>query len=112
MAKRVIVLATIRAAKEDSRRQATLPARVCTVFLILATALLAATSPPAGLHIDHVPIAVRDLASAVVQFRAMGFTIKPGRPHQNGIENASIKFADGSMHGVWIGFVERGTRTH
>ena len=68
-----------------------------TLFLILATALLAATSPPpAGLHIDHVPIAVRDLASTVAQFREMGFTIKPGRPHQNGIENASIKFADGS----------------
>jgi hypothetical protein len=26
----------------------------------------------------------------------MGFTVKPGRPHQNGIENVSIKFADGS----------------
>jgi Glyoxalase-like domain len=38
----------------------------------------------------------RDLRSAVAQFRAMGFTIKPGRPHQNGIENVSIKFADGS----------------
>jgi Glyoxalase-like domain len=38
----------------------------------------------------------RDLRSAVAQFRAMGFTIKPGRRHQNGIENVSIKFADGS----------------
>jgi hypothetical protein len=47
-------------------------------------------------HLDHVPIVVRDLQSATAQFHALGFTIKPGRPHQNGIANASIKFADGS----------------
>jgi hypothetical protein len=47
-------------------------------------------------HLDHVPIAVRDLQSAEKQFGSLGFTIKPGRPHQNGIENCSIKFADGS----------------
>jgi len=49
-----------------------------------------------ALHPDHVPIAVRDLPAAVAEFRALGFTIKPGRPHPGGIENASIKFADGS----------------
>ena len=65
--------------------------------MILATStLLAALYPLSGLHIDHVPIAVHDLPAAVAQFRARGFTIKPGRPHQNGIENASIKFGDGS----------------
>ena len=52
------------------------------------------TSRP--LHLDHVPIAVRDLPAALDEFRALGFTIKPGRPHQNGIENASVKFLDGS----------------
>jgi peptidoglycan/xylan/chitin deacetylase (PgdA/CDA1 family) len=49
-----------------------------------------------SLRLDHTPIAVRDLPAAIDQFHALGFTIKPGRPHQNGIENASIKFADGS----------------
>jgi hypothetical protein len=34
--------------------------------------------------------------AAIEQFRGPGFTIKPGRRHQNGIENGSIKFADGS----------------
>ena len=58
--------------------------------------LLAASSVWPGVYLDHVPIAVRDLQSAERQFRSLGFTIKPGRPHQNGIENASIKFADGS----------------
>jgi hypothetical protein len=49
-----------------------------------------------GVHLDHVPIAVRDLPAATAEFEELGFTIKSGRPHANGIENASIKFADGS----------------
>jgi hypothetical protein len=51
---------------------------------------------PSGVRLDHMPLAVRDLPAAVAQFSRLGFTIKPGRHHQNGIENASIKFADGS----------------
>ena len=66
----------------------------CLVALITALGQLSQGLP--GVHLDHVPIAVRDLGSTTAQFRALGFTIKPGRPHQNGIENASIKFADGS----------------
>jgi glyoxalase-like protein len=65
-------------------------------MIAAASTVLAALAPLSGLHIDHVPIAVRDLPGAVAEFRALGFTIKPGRPHHNGIENASIKFADGS----------------
>jgi hypothetical protein len=64
--------------------------------MILVASIGAASLAPPGLHLDHVPIAVRDLPAAVAQFGSLGFTIKPGRPHQNGIENASIKFADGS----------------
>jgi len=68
-----------------------------TLLVIALTApVIAAALGQSGLHLDHVPIAVRDLPAAVAQFRSLGFTIKPGRPHQNGIENASIKFADGS----------------
>ncbi|HXE06553.1 MAG TPA: VOC family protein [Acidobacteriaceae bacterium] len=46
--------------------------------------------------INHTPIVVRDLEKAQADFRAMGFTIKPGHLHSDGIRNAHVKFADGS----------------
>lgn len=55
-----------------------------------------AAPPPRLLGIEHVPTAVRDLAAAERRFRRLGFTIKPGRPHDNGIRNVHAKFADGS----------------
>jgi hypothetical protein len=58
-----------------------------------------AAAPPAAaaaLHLDHVPIAVRSLDAAVAAYERLGFRIKPGRPHANGILNAFPKFADGS----------------
>jgi Glyoxalase-like domain len=69
--------------------------------LTLSVGLTVAVNPGAvpdepSLHLDHVPIAVRDLPAALAEFRGLGFTIKPARPHQNGIENASVKFVDGS----------------
>ena len=50
----------------------------------LAAALLLA---PAGFGIDHVPIAVNDLEQAAAAYRRLGFVLKPGRPHANGIRN-------------------------
>jgi hypothetical protein len=47
-------------------------------------------------RLDHVPVAVRDLAEASAVYRAIGFSIKPGRHHSNGIRNAHAKFGDGS----------------
>lgn len=58
----------------------------------LAAALLAPTV--AGL--DHVPIAVADLEAAAASYRRLGFVLKPGRPHANGIRNLHAKFADGT----------------
>jgi len=55
--------------------------------------LLAHRAPPVR-GLDHVPVAVNDLESAAVRFRALGFTLKPGRPHDNGIINQHAKFAD------------------
>lgn len=49
-----------------------------------------------SISIDHIPIAVRDLEKAVNLFTELGFSVKPGRKHANGIENAHIKFKDGS----------------
>jgi beta-lactamase class D len=46
--------------------------------------------------LDHIPLAVRDLAAATDTYRRLGFSLKPGRPHENGITNAHVKFPDGS----------------
>lgn len=46
--------------------------------------------------LDHIPLAVADLEQASERFQALGFTLKPGRPHANGLRTAHAKFADGS----------------
>ena len=51
---------------------------------------------PAVTGLDHVPIAVADLESAAERYRRLGFTLKAGRPHANGLRNQHAKFADGS----------------
>jgi catechol 2,3-dioxygenase-like lactoylglutathione lyase family enzyme len=56
----------------------------------------AAPADSVRLRLDHVPIAVRDLDVAVRTFGALGFSFKPGRPHENSILNQHVKFADGS----------------
>lgn len=48
------------------------------------------------LKIDHIIYAVKDLDSAKKVFTEKGFTIKNGTKHSNGIENAHIKFSNGS----------------
>lgn len=67
---------------------------------LLAGASLAAAGqdcePETFLALDHVNVAVRDLGAASSAYRSMGFAIKPGRPHANGIENAHIKFPEGT----------------
>lgn len=47
-------------------------------------------------RLDHVPIAVQDLDTAVADYQALGFAIKAGRPHANGLRNAHVKFRDGA----------------
>jgi catechol 2,3-dioxygenase-like lactoylglutathione lyase family enzyme len=47
--------------------------------------------------IDHVVIAVRDLAAAVDDYQRLGFTVTPGGEHTGGgTHNALVSFADGS----------------
>jgi hypothetical protein len=48
------------------------------------------------LGMDHMPLAVRDLDSAKADFEKLGFVLKPGRQHDDGIRNAHVKFADGT----------------
>lgn len=54
------------------------------------------TPSPLVLGLDHIPVVVTDLQKAQSDFRAMGFAIKPGRFHADGIRNAHIKFPDGT----------------
>lgn len=50
-----------------------------------------------GFSLDHVVIAVSDLASAVDDYSALGFTVYPGGVHHGGVShNALVIFADGS----------------
>jgi hypothetical protein len=72
--------------------------RLCGIGALL---LVAPSAGPVGapgplVGLDHIPVAVRDLDQACATFRALGFAIKPGRPHPNGIRNAHVKYPDGS----------------
>jgi catechol 2,3-dioxygenase-like lactoylglutathione lyase family enzyme len=61
--------------------------------------------------IDHIVIAVRDLAEARRDFAALGFTVTPGGEHAHrASHNALIPFADGSYIEV-IAFRDVGDRT-
>jgi hypothetical protein len=53
-------------------------------------------APDSRLAVDHVVLAVSDLEESAADFRSLGFTIKPGRLHPNGLFNAHVKFADGT----------------
>ncbi len=55
-----------------------------------------AGEPPLVVGLDHIPVAVRDLEAAARCYRRLGFVLKQGRPHANGIRNLHAKFADGS----------------
>lgn len=57
-----------------------------------------ATATPAGATsgLDHIPIAVANLEQAADRYKALGFALKPGRPHDNGIRNQHVKLTDGT----------------
>jgi catechol 2,3-dioxygenase-like lactoylglutathione lyase family enzyme len=52
--------------------------------------------PDAGVWIDHVVVAVDDLDVASSTFHDLGFTIREGILHPNGLRTGYIKFEDGS----------------
>ena len=70
--------------------------RTSFAVVSFAAAALLAAPEPAVTGLDHLPIAVRDLARAANDYRALGFALKPGRPHDNGIQNQHVKFTDGT----------------
>lgn len=75
------------------------PGRILAASLTGLCIAGAGLAQPAALplaRLDHVPVAVRDLEAAADDYRALGFVIKPGRPHANGLRNAHIKFPNGA----------------
>jgi hypothetical protein len=68
-------------------------------FLALFLAFCCGASASAQqkvLGLDHIPVVVKDLARAKLDFEKLGFAVKPGRPHDNGLPNEHVKFADGT----------------
>ena len=74
-------------------------AAVAGLFCLSAGSPVSSQGPlsiPVAMGLDHIPVAVRDLEAASATYRALGFSLKPGRPHANGIRNAHVKFPDGA----------------
>src|SRR4029079_5016698 len=46
--------------------------------------------------VSHVNIAVADLDKASADYARLGFALKEGRPHPDGIRNRHVKFRDGT----------------
>ena len=71
-----------------------------TPFVAAASLLLSgpasADPPPVVIGLDHLPVAVANLEEAAAHYLRLGFVLKPGRPHENGIRNQHAKFADGT----------------
>lgn len=72
------------------------PTRLVIALSGLIALNSAAPPPPRLLGIEHLPTAVRDLDVASARFVKLGFTLKQGRAHPNGIRNVHAKFTDGS----------------
>lgn len=71
--------------------------RLSIAFLCFFCSIAArADAQPLVQGLDHIPIAVRDLERAGADFAALGFALKPGRPHDNGLRNLHAKFPDGT----------------
>lgn len=79
--------------------------RLSYVLWLLAIPTGAATPTAPGkaphvaapaISIDHIPVAVMDLDAAANTYRRLGFVIKPGRTHADGIRNQHVKFPDGA----------------
>lgn len=51
---------------------------------------------PSLIGIDHIPTVVEDLEEATASYGRLGFSLKPGRFHENGLRNSHVKFKDGS----------------
>lgn len=71
-------------------------ARLAPARADAAAAEAARSSATTVAGLDHVPVAVRDLEAAAARFERLGFVLKPGRLHANGLRNRHAKFPDGT----------------
>lgn len=67
--------------------------RAVWLWMLLA-AITQAAEPLVA--VGHIPIAVRDIDAASADYRALGFSLKPGHLHDDSILNNHVKFADGT----------------
>jgi Glyoxalase-like domain len=74
---------------------ATAPREVPPVSAVPAAKQQAAVKA-ADVRLYHVPIAVNDLEAAARMIQQLGFSIKPGSLHKDGIRNVHAKFHDGT----------------
>ncbi len=54
------------------------------------------TKPISEIKLDHIIVTVQNIDKAAETYSTLGFTIKEGRLHANGLLNKHIKFKDGS----------------
>jgi catechol 2,3-dioxygenase-like lactoylglutathione lyase family enzyme len=75
----------------------TLRAQAIALYFVLGITVRASAASGAGcaVGIDHLPVAVSDLDRAAEIYKRLGFSIKPGRFHADGIRNEHVKFEDG-----------------
>jgi len=66
----------------------------CLAVALIASGAAAAPAPVIE-GLDHAPVAVNDLDKAAADFERLGFVIKPGRAHDDGISNRHVKFPNG-----------------
>jgi hypothetical protein len=71
-------------------------ALVCVSLLVQRGASAQSAVLTAVIGIDHIPLVVKNLDLAAEDYSKLGFALKPGRFHGNGIRNAHVKFPDGS----------------
>ncbi len=70
--------------------------RLFIALLLVVAATISASAQQKVLGLDHIPLVVKDLARATADFERLGFVLKDGRPHDNGLRNQHVKFADGT----------------
>jgi len=71
---------------------------LCGLILMQSASAHSTPFPAAEplIGIDHIPLAVNDVEAAADTYRRLGFAIKPGHLHPDGIRNQHVKFADGA----------------
>lgn len=67
-----------------------------TLFAVATFSFTSAGAKDGRIKLDHVIIAVQDLDAAKAHFSVLGFRLKDGSLHANGLLNAHIEFADHS----------------